>query len=108
MLIVETVGRLQDDGGQEVEEEELRGELGEHEVVVVKTLLVHRALVPEEEIEEAAECDAEDDEQTGLRHLGRDDVRPVEAQLGQAGQDDEAHHGQVVLHLLPSPPDQAE
>ena len=91
------------------EKEELRGKLGEHEVVIVKTLLIHRTLVSKvvEEIEEAPEGDAKDDEEAGLRHLGRDHVGAVKAKLGQAGQDDEPHHGQVVFHLFPSPSDQA-
>ena len=76
-------------------------------MVIVKTLLIHRTLVSKvvEEIEEAPKGDAQDDEEAGLRHLGGDYVGAVKAKLGQAGQDDEAHHGQVVLHLLPSPSD---
>ena len=106
MFIVKTVGGLQDDGGKQVEEKQLGSELGKHEMVVVEALLLHGALVPEEEVEEAPEGDPEDDEEAGLGHLGGDDVGAVEAELGQAGQDDEPHHRQIVLHLLPSPSDQ--
>ena len=78
-------------------------------MVIVKTLPFARTLVSKvvEKIEEASEGDAKDDEEAGLRHLGRYHVGAVEAKLSQAGQDDEPHHGQVVFHLFPSPSDQA-
>ena len=42
-----------------------------------------------------------------MPHPGRQPVGPVEEDLGQARQEDEAHHGDLVLHFPPLPANQA-
>ena len=106
MFIVETVGGLKDDGREEIEEEQFRGELGEYEVVIVQTGLFNGTFVSEEEIEKATKEDPQDDEEAGLRNLGGNDMSSMKAEFSQARKYDEAHHCQVVLHLLPSPTNQ--
>ena len=76
------------------------------EIIVVQTFLVGRTFIFVERVEKSSKEDPEDDEETGLGHFGGDDVSSVETQLGQAGEENEAHDGQVVLHLLPPPSDQ--
>ena len=78
------------------------------EVIIVQTFLVGRTFVFVEGVEESAEEDPEDDQETGLRNFGGDDVCPVESQLGQTGEKDETHDSKIVLHLLPPPANQAE
>ena len=78
------------------------------EVIIVQTFLVGRTFVFVEGVEESAEEDPEDDQETGLRNFGGDDVCPVESQLGQTREKDETHDSKIVLHLLPPPANQAE
>ena len=76
------------------------------EVIIVQTFLVGRAFILVEGIEKSSKENPEYDEEAGLRDLGGDDVGPVEGQLGQAREEDESHHSQVVLHFLPPPANQ--
>jgi hypothetical protein len=75
MLVVEAVGRLEDDGREKVQEEEVGGELRKDEVAFIYTIHVEGASVTsgEDDEEEGAEESAEDDEETGLGNLGRQD-----------------------------------
>ena len=54
------------------------------------------------------EAEAEQDEEAGLGHAGGESGQPVEAELGQAADEDEHYNGQVVLHQAPLPPNQTE
>jgi len=108
VFIVETVGGLEDDGREEIEEEEFGGKLWEYEMIVVEAGLINGTFVSEEEIQKATKEDTQDDEEAGLRNLGGNDMSSMKAEFCQARKYYEAHHRQIVLYLLPSPSNQMD
>ena len=78
---METVGGLQDDGREEIEEKQFRSKLWKHEMVIVQTRLFNGTFVSEEEIEKTAEEDTQDDQKAGLRNLGGNDMSSMKAEF---------------------------